>query len=74
MRESWTADLSRASLIQREIEADELADETLEVADTCELTEEAVTEASAKIRDLQRQAAELAPWKYGDNPTGSLLG
>lgn len=51
--------------LRREFEADLLAERTIELADACKPGR--VEETAAKIRDLQRQAAELAPWKYGEN-------
>ena len=61
-----SAEFSERYARAREIQADMLADEIIEIADACEPEAAAVAKAKARIDARKWLAARLAPKKYGD--------
>ena len=61
-----SAEFSERYAHAREIQADMLADEIIEIADSCEPEAAAVAKAKARIDARKWLAARLAPKKYGD--------
>ncbi|EGF10489.1 TPA: hypothetical protein ACFNMI_002202 [Neisseria bacilliformis] len=61
-----SAEFSERYAHAREMQADMLADEIIEIADSCEPEAAAVAKAKARIDARKWLAARLAPKKYGD--------
>ena len=61
-----SAEFSERYAHAREMQADMLADEISEIADSCEPEAAAVAKAKARIDARKWLAARLAPKKYGD--------
>ena len=61
-----SAEFSERYAHAREMQADMLADEIIEIAESCEPEAAAVAKAKARIDARKWLAARLAPKKYGD--------